>query len=55
MQGIIEEDCQNGNYQLREGAELDTKNWDQPLITAEPEIQVTYFYTIANTYTLFNL
>lgn len=41
IQGIIEQDCADGGYQLREGAELDAKNWDQPLITAEPETQVT--------------
>ena len=31
----------SGSHQLREGVEIDTKNWDQPLIIAEPDIQVT--------------
>ncbi len=37
-QGIIEEDLRSG-AQLREDAHVDTMNWDQPLIIAEPEIR----------------
>lgn len=40
IQGIIDQDCESGGYQLREGAEID-KSWEQPLIIAEPDIQIT--------------
>lgn len=40
-QSIVEQDLESGSHPLREGVEIDTKNWDQPLIIAEPDIQVT--------------
>ena len=39
-QGIVEQDILSGTHQLREGVEIDTKNWDEPLIIADPDIQV---------------
>uniref|UniRef100_A0A7S0XEJ1 Protein-serine/threonine phosphatase n=1 Tax=Chromulina nebulosa TaxID=96789 RepID=A0A7S0XEJ1_9STRA len=39
IQGIVEQDL--ATHQLREGVEIDTTNWNQPLIVADPDIQAT--------------
>lgn len=49
IQSIVEQDMVTGSHQLREGVEIDTKNLDQPLIIAEPDIQVRIlFFYVSN-------
>jgi hypothetical protein len=40
-QGIVEQEMETGKHQLRDSVEIDTKNWDQPLIIAEPDVEVS--------------
>lgn len=33
---------ESGKHELRDSVEIDVRNWDQPLIIAEPDIEVRF-------------